>query len=127
MNYIDLLFKFFKFGVVGFSGVFVDFGITYLLKEKIKVQKYFSNAIGFIAAASTNYYLNRVWTFQSANSHIVVEYGKFVLISIIGLAINTFIIWRLTVRKKLNFYISKAFAVVVVTIWNFVLNFLYTF
>ena len=36
---IDKLFilKFLKFGVVGFSGVFVDFGITWLFKEKVKL------------------------------------------------------------------------------------------
>ena len=45
--------KFLKFGVVGFSGVFVDFGITWLCKEKIRLNKYLSNAIGFICAATS--------------------------------------------------------------------------
>ena len=69
---IDKLFilKFIKFGVVGFSGVFVDFGITYLCKEKIKINKYVSNAIGFICAATSNYILNRIWTFESENADV---------------------------------------------------------
>ena len=87
---IDKLFilKFLKFGVVGFSGVFVDFGITYLFKEIIKINKYVSNAIGFICAATSNYILNRIWTFESENADVATEYGKFMLVSVIGLGIN---------------------------------------
>ncbi|MCK4662261.1 MAG: GtrA family protein [Bacteroidales bacterium] len=122
-----MLLKFIKFGIVGFSGLFVDFGITYLCKEKFKIQKYISNSIGFTCAASTNYFLNRIWTFQSKNPEIFREYTDFIIISIIGLGINNFMIWLLIKKYNLNFYISKAIAIVVTTIWNFVANFLYTF
>ncbi|RLD70306.1 MAG: GtrA family protein, partial [Bacteroidetes bacterium] len=76
--------KFLKFGLVGFTGVFVDFGITYLTKEKLHIPKYVANAIGFTTAASTNYYLNRIWTFESTNPEIAREYTEFLAISLIG-------------------------------------------
>ena len=119
--------KFLKFGIVGFSGLFVDFGFTYLFKEILKVQKYVANAIGFMLAASSNYILNRIWTFQSANPEIAVEYTEFIIISIIGLGINTLILWMIVSRFKLNFYLSKVFAIAVVTIWNFLANNYFTF
>lgn len=119
--------KFIKFGVVGFSGLFVDFGVTYVCKEWLKVQKYISNSIGFTAAASTNYILNRVWTFQSTDPNIAVEYTEFLVISIIGLGINNFILWLIITKYKLNFYLSKLFAIAVVTIWNFLANYFITF
>ena len=50
------LLKFIKFCLVGFSGVFVDFGFTFLFKEVFKVQKYVANAIGFTIAATSNYF-----------------------------------------------------------------------
>ena len=50
-----MLFKFFKFVIVGFSGLIVDFSITFLLKEKLKIHRYLSNSAGFTVAASTNY------------------------------------------------------------------------
>lgn len=121
------LLKFIKFCIVGFSGVFVDFGITFLFKEVFKVQKYISNAIGFTTAATTNYFLNRIWTFKSTNPQIALEYSEFLLISLIGLVINTLILYLLVSRMKLNFYLSKAFAIGVVTIWNFFANALFTF
>ena len=119
--------KFVKFGVVGLSGVFVDFGFTYIFKEKLKVQKYVANAIGFTIASSTNYYLNRIWTFHSNNPEIAVEYGKFLLISLVGLVINTIVLWLLVSKVKFNFYFAKLLAIGVVTIWNFVINLNYTF
>lgn len=119
--------KFLKFGIVGFSGLIIDFGITYLCKEILKIPKYIANAIGFLMAASTNYMLNRIWTFQSTNPEIAIEYGSFILISLIGLGINTFILWFIITRFKLNFYYSKAFAIAVVTIWNFLANAFFTF
>jgi len=119
--------KFVKFGIVGFSGLFVDFGITWLTKEKIKVQKYMANAIGFCSAATTNYFFNRVWTFQSTNPEIAIEYSQFLVISLIGLGINTLILWLIVSKLKLNFYVSKFFAIMVVTIWNFFANLYFTF
>lgn len=119
--------KFIKFGVVGFSGLFVDFGITYITKEWFKVQKYVANGIGFCTAATTNYFLNRIWTFQSQNPEIAVEFIQFFVISLIGLAINTLILWILISKYKINFYLSKLFAIGVVTIWNFLVNYFITF
>lgn len=121
------IWKFIKFGVVGISGLFVDFGITYLTKEKLKIQKYVANAIGFSTAATTNYFLNRVWTFHSTNPEVMVEYGEFFLISMIGLAINSLVLWLLVSRFKMNFYLAKLFAIAIVTVWNFFANAFITF
>jgi putative flippase GtrA len=122
-----LIFKFIKFGIVGVSGVLVDFGFTFLCKEIIKIPKYIANAIGFTIAASSNYYLNRIWTFHSHNPEVAIEYSKFIFISLIGLGINTLILWILVSKYKKNFYISKLCAIAVVTIWNFFINTIFTF
>ncbi|NLV19216.1 MAG: GtrA family protein [Bacteroidetes bacterium] len=122
-----MILKFLKFCVVGFSGMLIDFGTTWLLKEKAGVNKYIANSTGFILAASSNYIWNRVWTFQSNNDQIAVEYFSFIFISLAGLAINNFVIYILNDRLRINFYISKLLAIGVVTIWNFVMNFIFTF
>lgn len=122
-----LFLKFLKFGVVGFSGLFIDFGFTYLFKEFFKAQKYIANAIGFTIAASSNYILNRIWTFRSTNPEIAVEYTEFLLISILGLGLNTLILYFVINRFKLNFYVAKIIAIGVVTVWNFFANAFLTF
>jgi len=122
-----LLGKFLRFCLVGFSGVAVDFGFTWLFKEKCKVPKYWANALGFTIAATTNYIFNRMWTFHSVNPEIALEYTKFIIVSLIGLGLNTLVIWLLIRNFKMNFYLSKVFAIGLVTIWNFLANLLYTF
>ncbi len=121
------LLKFVKFCLVGFSGVFVDFGTTYFLKEVLKVRKYVANAIGFSLAATTNYFLTRIWTFNSHNPQIVLEFSRFFIIALIGLGINSAIIWLLNGKFKINFYLSKLVATLIVTLWNFLINAYFTF
>lgn len=120
-----MILKLLKFGVVGFSGLLIDFLVTYILKEYLKINRYISNSVGFVIAASSNYLLNRIWTFESENPEILFEYTSFLIISIIGLLINNFFIYLF--EKRFNFYISKLFAIGVTTFWNFFANYLITF
>jgi putative flippase GtrA len=119
--------KFLKFGAVGFSGLIVDYGFTYLFKEVFKIQKFIANSIGFTLAATSNYFINRVWTFQSTNPDIAVEYSEFLIISMIGLVLNNLLLWVILKKFKINFYLAKFFAIAVVTIWNFFANAFITF
>ena len=119
--------KFIKFCLIGFSGMIIDFGITWLLKEKVRINKYVANSIGFTLAATSNYVWNRYWTFHSENNLIVTEYFSFILISLAGLAISNFVIFLLCDKLKLNFYFSKLIAIGVVVIWNFIMNYSITF
>jgi putative flippase GtrA len=129
MNLLSNLFfsRFVKFCLVGGSGLIIDFGVTYFLKEKLKIQKYIANACGFCLAASSNYYLNRIWTFNSNNPNYFTEYYLFIFISVIGLGINSLILYLLVNKLKKHFYLSKVFVIGVVTIWNFVANSYITF
>lgn len=122
-----LLFKFIKFSIVGFSGLLVDFGITWICKEKFKLQKYLANSLGFITATVTNFYLNRIWTFSNNNPAIVFQFGKFALISIIGLIFNNLILFVLNEYFKIKFYLAKLIAIGMVVFWNFFANYYFTF
>ncbi|MDR2473857.1 MAG: GtrA family protein [Tannerella sp.] len=122
-----MLFKFAKYCLVGFGGMAVDFGVTWLLKEQLKFNRYIANSLGFMTAATSNYILNRIWTFESENRNIAGEYVSFVSIALLGLLINNGIIWLFSEKYRLNFYLSKLLAVTAVTLWNFVMNYYFTF
>jgi putative flippase GtrA len=124
---ISFILKFLKFCVVGFSGMVIDFGITWLLKEKLKVNKYIANSCGFTLAASSNYVLNRVWTFESHHSQIFTEYFSFIGVSITGLLLNNLFVYVFSDKLKWNFYFAKFLAIIIVTLWNFGMNFIFTF
>lgn len=127
MDYIGLIIKFIKFGLVGTGGMVVDFGVTWLCKEKLRWNKYISNSLGFVLAATNNYIWNRLWTFESQNEQVVTEYGLFFLISVIGLGLNNLIIYLVHEKLKVNFYVAKIIAIGCVTIWNFGMNYGFNF
>ncbi|MFI3283114.1 MAG: GtrA family protein [Rikenellaceae bacterium] len=122
-----MLQNFIKFCIVGGSGVFVDMGITYACKEWLKFNKYVANSLGFIVAATSNFFLNRWWTFHSTNGEMSTQYLKFIGISMVGLGINSCVIYLLSDKLRWNFYRSKIGAIGVVTFWNFFMNYLFTF
>lgn len=124
---LEFILKFLKFGIVGTSGVGIDFGITYLFKEKAQIHRYIANSIGFICAASSNYIFNRIWTFNSNDPEIMKQYFIFVFISIIGLAINNLFLYLFETKAHLKFYLAKLVAIGITTLWNFAANYLITF
>lgn len=123
----DFLLKFIKFGVVGVSGVVVDFGTTWLLKEVLKINRYIANSTGFTCAVFSNFILNRIWTFHSHDNAVAVQFFKFFSVALVGLVMNNAIIFYLNERRKVPFYLSKAIATGIVMIWNFGANYLFTF
>ena len=118
---------FLKFAIVGFSGMVVNFGVTYVCKEKVRLNKYLSNILGFVVAATSNYFLHHYWTFQSQNQQMGKEYVQFFVVSVVGVSIDTFVVYLLHDKLKLNFYISKVFSTGVAMVWNFLANLLFTF
>ncbi|MCX6318286.1 MAG: GtrA family protein [Bacteroidetes bacterium] len=122
-----LLIKLIKYGTVGLSGMACDFGVTYFLKEKQKINKYIANSVGFILAASLNYTLNKYWTFGTSRQSVPFEFGLFLLIALTGLLLNNMILLLLKEKWNVNFYLSKLIAIGIVFIWNFSMNYYFTF
>lgn len=119
--------KFISFLIVGLSGLLLDFGFTFICKEKVLLNKYLSNSIGFLISTISNYFLNRHFTFQSNNPDIVTEFYWYIGISIIALIIYNGIVWLGINKWKTNFYIAKLIGRVVFTFWNFFGHFFITF
>lgn len=124
--------RFLKFSIVGVSGTAIDFGITWICRDLIGIPDLIANAIGFIVAATSNYILNRIWTWRSTEKKVGVEYLKFFAVSLIGLGLNTLILsllrgLALFNSPDLNFWSAKVGATLVVMLWNFFANNFFTF
>ncbi len=124
---VDIIGKVLRFGVTGLLGAVIDFGCTYLFKEVLKANKFLSNAIGFTMAATFCFFLNKYWTYQSQTPLSWTEYLTFFAVSLIGLGINTLVLMLLNDKAKMNFYLSKCFAIAVASGWNFLANLMVTF
>tara|TARA_Y100000589_G_scaffold229932_1_gene217340 strand:- start:132 stop:518 length:387 start_codon:yes stop_codon:yes gene_type:complete len=117
---------FVKFSCTGLIGVILNFSLTFLMKEKFSVNRYVSNSVSLFCALALNYFLNRVWTFQS-NNDIFYEVLIFVGVIFIGLMMNHLLVYFFHQRKKVNFYFSKVLAVIIIFTWNLIMHSQYTF
>jgi putative flippase GtrA len=115
-----------KFGIVGGIGMGFDFSVTWLLKEKILLNKYVATSAGFITAVINNFLLNYFWTFQS-NSNFLTTLGLFIAIAVAGLLLHNLVVYFFHEWLSVKFYYSKVLAVACVFCWNFTMNYLYNF
>jgi putative flippase GtrA len=117
-----------KFGITGFSGLLLDFSLTWLFKDELHLNKFVANAIGFTAAVISNYFINRFWTFSERDKvKVGRQLASFGIVSLIGLLLNSCFVYILNEQFFLNFYFSKAIAIVLVFFWNFTANYFFVF
>ncbi|MEO6546660.1 MAG: GtrA family protein [Ferruginibacter sp.] len=116
-----------KFGLVGTLGLAIDFLVTWLCKEKLQLNKYVSNSLGFFFSVFSNFSLNRYWTFANTDHSFTIQLAKFVMISTAGLLINNMLLALLVRYAKKNFYFLKLVVTGIVFFWNYFGNVLFTF
>ncbi len=134
LNNINLFLKFFleknekplKFGTVGASGILVDTGILFTLKEFGGVWPVLAVAIATEAAIVWNYTLNDFWTFGNRGKETIEHFfrrlAKFNSVSLAGLVAKVGIFWFLTEMVDIYYILSNLIAIAIVFIWNYVIN-----
>lgn len=76
-----------KFGLVGLSGVGVNYLVLFILFSLVGLDETISLIGGISVSMTTNYALNRVWTFKSSEP-IPQEFGKYVGSNLAGAVIQ---------------------------------------
>jgi putative flippase GtrA len=79
--------QFVKFGIVGASGLVVNFVIAHVLERGTNLSDFTDFAIGFMAGGVSNYVLNRIWTFRS-DRHPLIEGLQFLMVSLVALGLG---------------------------------------
>lgn len=116
-----------RFGITGASGMALDFLLTWVFKDQFHINKFVANGIGFSAAVTSNYLINRAWTFKSTEKKMGKQFIGFILVSLVGLLLNTFFIYVFNNLLLIPFYLSKIIAIGLVFFWNYGANFLIVF
>lgn len=122
--------RFIRFAAVGFSGVIVDMGLLFLLSDPTMLGWGLtrSKLIAAEMAILNNFWWNDLWTFRDLSAQQrgmkarLRRLGKFQLICLAGVAINTILLNLQFNLLGMNRYIANAVAIAAVTGWNFWLN-----
>ena len=120
------LLRFGKFCLVGFSGVFVNMGLLWILTEFAGLFYLLSSAISIEVSIISNFTLNDYFTFTDRRLPGAKSFGrrllKFNIVSLAGLGINMGILALLTEGLGLYYLLSNIIGIIVATLWNYFVN-----
>lgn len=117
-----------RFCLVGFSGVFVDLAVFYLLRNEVGLGLTRSTIFSAEAAIISNFLWNDLWTFgdissrQPGKRQRLKRLVKFNIICLAGVILQVLLVNFFFNILKIDQYVAKLFAIAAVTIWNFWLN-----
>lgn len=109
-----------KFGVVGGLAFVIDYTLLYILTEFLEVHYLISSVISFTVSVIFNYIMSIKWVFDVNRKQGVKEFVVFVVLSIIGLGINSLIMYLMVDIMSIYYMISKLVSTAVVMVYNFI-------
>ncbi|MEX0656141.1 MAG: glycosyltransferase family 2 protein [Nitrosopumilaceae archaeon] len=115
-----------RFYTVGASGLAVNYLMSLLFATEIASLWYLhANIIGIISSMTTNFVLNKIWTFEDrdfAPRRALVQYGKFVGFSSVGALVQLGLVFYLVENYSLMYPQALILAVIAAAFGNFILN-----
>ena len=115
-----LIIQIIKFGIVGVIATIVDFGTLAFFKEILNVNVLVASAVSFSVSVVANYILSMLFVFKSTENNKLKEFVVFLGLSIGGLLLNQVIMWIGTEFISAYYLWVKAFATMIVPIYNFI-------
>jgi len=113
-----------KFGVVGCSGYVINLAVyAALLGWGVHV----AAAISFVVAASSNYVLNRYWTFKADKARFGIQGARFFAVSLAAFGVNQLCLVVFIDILDWRKVLSQAIAIIIVMPLNFLGNKLWSF
>jgi len=128
---VKFLYKAGRFYTVGASGFIVNYMISLLFAGGISDMWYLhANVIGIIVSISTNFILNKTWTFGDRDFRIkktISQYAKFAMFSSLGALVQLGMVYFLVDNNSMSYPLALILAVITAAFGNFVLNKKWTF
>ena len=128
---VKFLYKAGRFYTVGASGFLVNYMISLLFAGGVYDLWYLhANVIGIIASITTNFILNKTWTFNDGDFRIkktISQYGKFAMFSSLGALVQLGVVYFLVDSNDISYPFALILAVITAAFGNFVLNKKWTF
>jgi len=128
---VKFLYKAGRFYTVGASGFIVNYMISLLLTGGISDMWYLhANVMGIIASITTNFILNKTWTFGDRDFRVkktISQYAKFAMFSSLGALVQLGMVYLLVDHNEISYPLALILAVMAAAFGNFILNKKFTF
>lgn len=123
---LEDLSRFIKFGLVGVLNTIINW-VLFILLNSMGVYYIISNIIAYSISTLNSYLWNSKWVFKYTGDNVNQTTFKFITLNIIGLVLNTIILFLLVDIIKLPKIIALIIATGVVMILNYFINKLWVF
>ena len=116
--------EFFKFCLVGLSGLFVDTAVLVALVGRFSLDPRFAAVFAFLAAVSWNYIFDRSWAFKIGRSiKVPYSYISFIVICLFGFGIRVGVMHLFIeyagMGKSPWYILSSIIGIVAATVFNY--------
>jgi len=115
-----------RFFTVGASGFIVNYVISMLFTSGLTELWYLhANIFGIIASISTNFILNKIWTFEDrdfSRKKTLTQFGKFGLFSSLGALVQLGMVFWLVDSHNIAYPLALISAIATAAFSNFILN-----
>lgn len=129
--------RYIKFALVGGIGTVINVILYWAAIEFFGVHYLWAATLAFVVAATSNYALNRFWTFKS-KGRLHVQYSQFLIVSINGYMLNLILLETMVSsvlpsfgigdsKSSLLLVLAQVVAIFSVSVFNFFANSLWTF
>ena len=122
----DNLFRFVKFGLVGVLNTAINW-IIFILLNSLGIYYIISNIIAYTLSTINSYMWNSKWVFKYEGKNIKETTFKFIILNVIGLILNTCILYVLVDILGLSKIIGLIIATAIVMVLNYFINKLWVF
>lgn len=120
--------RFLKFGAVGFSGVFVDLGVFWMLSNGLGLAAVTATILSAEVAVLNNFIWNDRWTFgdrsiqQPGRRSMVRRFLKFNVLCLVGIVLQGTLVGLMSKVAGVPAIGAKLLAIALVMLWNFWIN-----
>lgn len=115
-----LLNQILKFGLVGGTAFVIDYVLLYFCTEFLHIHYLISSIISFTVSVIFNYILSIKWIFDVKKKQDVKDFVIFIILSVIGLGINSLIMYVMVEKFGVYYMLSKIVSTAVVMVYNFI-------
>lgn len=120
------LIKLIRFSIVGVGNTLVNWSI-FIILNAFGVYYILSNIIAYIIATVNSYIWNSLWVFKYGQGLNINTSVKFFILNLVGLTVNTTIMYILVDILNFNKFIALVIASVLVVMMNYTINKLWVF
>lgn len=129
-NRTTRVFEFVRYFIVGVSNVLIDFVIYVAFTrwwDFWRDHYLFANLISFVAVVTWSFFWNKFWAFKERSDTYHRQYAKFILVTVVGLAI-----YQSTLAIGVEYFhqldlIVKFMAIPAMALWNYSMHRMWTF